>query len=1076
MAKPVVGCPRVFSNLCLVPKKGSQKGTQQLYSEQASELECKSLLGGHCRKHVVLLWYEAVTRYILRGCCLILINVDSRCLGLIYGCDALHIEGVLSVQSTSRGAESLSKFRALRGCRKESDLPDIYTIDLLAGLSLVRCTAQNTPFQYHLDIRGSEVLYRLEWNVSQDQKRLAFRTCLKSDRLREVSVLGVGFGPYDEPSNLDLVMTMIPYENTPVFVYVLLKTLRQPTTGFALLGAHQNIRLTETWGLRLPDEPQKGRNRSWAAEEFSATLRKTLIIRLLKTLRHPTTGFVHLRAHQVSTVPVNLMFYLNPNWTDFDIYTSFAYRTNFDGDSPETQTLIIRLLKTLRHPTTGFVHLRAHQVSTVPVNLMFYLNPNWTDFDIYTSFAYRTNFDGDSHETQFLVLFKREGELTQWLQNEFTERKVRGSNPTSAFRFPLSRLEQPGSIPWTFITTRGHIVNADQHNPALTVSHRLMMQKGFTDDERVIQLESAVKHDNSGFYWETPDRNRFCFGFERQALSCSRHGYSIDAIRSNMFTCSDVKIQLRPPCASGVVVTRSFKPRHSQGCKQMISSNMSETPVQCFPHFDQTTRLFLFHQFDTLRKLREFYSSRGPRFTAWLHRSSKLQNEFEGFWLGDKKVQFSSIPHSLTRVQLIKSPLEQELRETYKGSRNFELTVNEVEIPKEETTYWCKTDRLPQFHTKQHIIRFEPVLSESSKGFVHHMEVFLCTGPNRVAEYNGPCNSEAKPMGLRQCRQVIAAWAVGATGLSMPKEAGIAIGGTGGIQDVVLEIHYANMHQVQGTIWLANLLIERSVVQTRPLPPDFPCLGLDNLAVSQPSYFLRVAWQLGPGKGATAERSFTRIVDNSGFRFFLTSQLHTFDVGVIELGLVYSPRNSIPPGQKKFSLSGYCDNRCTDLALPAQGITVFASQLHTHGTGWKVATYHLRNGRRLADLNRDDHYSPHYQEIRLLQKPVRVYQGDSLVTKCTYDTTRLSVVTFGGISHKDEMCLNYIFYYPKTDLELCKSEVSQPELDEFLQQMLKCKSIRCKCTLNPPSKSDFPILTIEHRLTKRNVEITLGVR
>ncbi|KER23902.1 hypothetical protein T265_08321 [Opisthorchis viverrini] len=30
--------------------------------------------------------------------------------------------------------------------------------------------------------------------------------------------------------------------------------------------------LTETRGLRLPDEPQEGRNRSWAVEEFSATL------------------------------------------------------------------------------------------------------------------------------------------------------------------------------------------------------------------------------------------------------------------------------------------------------------------------------------------------------------------------------------------------------------------------------------------------------------------------------------------------------------------------------------------------------------------------------------------------------------------------------------------------------------------------------------------------------------------------------------------------------------------------------------------------------------------------------------
>ncbi|KER27614.1 hypothetical protein T265_05338 [Opisthorchis viverrini] len=31
-------------------------------------------------------------------------------------------------------------------------------------------------------------------------------------------------------------------------------------------------RLPETRGLRLPDEPQEGRNRSWAVEEFSATL------------------------------------------------------------------------------------------------------------------------------------------------------------------------------------------------------------------------------------------------------------------------------------------------------------------------------------------------------------------------------------------------------------------------------------------------------------------------------------------------------------------------------------------------------------------------------------------------------------------------------------------------------------------------------------------------------------------------------------------------------------------------------------------------------------------------------------
>ncbi|KAG5444023.1 hypothetical protein CSKR_106202 [Clonorchis sinensis] len=38
------------------------------------------------------------------------------------------------------------------------------------------------------------------------------------------------------------------------------------------------------------------------------------------------------------------------------------------------------------------------------------------------------------------------GIVPKWLEREFTERKDRGSNPTSASRLPLSRLRQPGSV------------------------------------------------------------------------------------------------------------------------------------------------------------------------------------------------------------------------------------------------------------------------------------------------------------------------------------------------------------------------------------------------------------------------------------------------------------------------------------------------------------------------------------------------------------------------------------------------------------------------------------------------------
>ena len=58
--------------------------------------------------------------------------------------------------------------------------------------------------------------------------------------------------------------------------------------------------------------------------------------------------------------------------------------------------------------------------------------------------------------------------------------------------------------------------------------------------------------------------------------------------------------------------------------------------------------------------------------------------------------------------------------------------------------------------------------------------------------------------------------------------------------------------------------------------------------------------------------------------------------------------------------------------LPEGGIKVFASQLHTHLTGKRAYTKHYRNGVELPELVRDNHYSPHYQEMRKLQRWVHV--------------------------------------------------------------------------------------------------------
>ncbi|KAG5443258.1 hypothetical protein CSKR_111046 [Clonorchis sinensis] len=64
-------------------------------------------------------------------------------------------------------------------------------------------------------------------------------------------------------------------------------------------------------------------------------------------------------------------------------------------------------------------------------------------------------------ETSLLVRFGRDGGMARWpkwLEREFTARKVRGSNPTSASRLLLSRLEQPGSIPALVLSSGGMVV------------------------------------------------------------------------------------------------------------------------------------------------------------------------------------------------------------------------------------------------------------------------------------------------------------------------------------------------------------------------------------------------------------------------------------------------------------------------------------------------------------------------------------------------------------------------------------------------------------------------------------------
>ncbi|XP_044766667.1 tyramine beta-hydroxylase [Coccinella septempunctata] len=382
-----------------------------------------------------------------------------------------------------------------------------------------------------------------------------------------------------------------------------------------------------------------------------------------------------------------------------------------------------------------------------------------------------------------------------------------------------------------------------------------------------------------------------------------------------------------------------------------------------------TTKFTFTRKFDTCDE-HDYIIEEGTTHIVWLRGRGPLPS-VEGFNLRN----ISKQNEGMIRVSLLKNINVSELPPYV---MHYDVVVDKVRVPAEETTYWCSVRKLPtRFKKKHHIYQFESHIQKSSEGVVHHMEVFHCFAPANVEIplYDGSCFASERPPETNVCKRVLAAWAMGAGPFTYPEEASLPFGGSDFNQYIMLEIHYNNPELISG------------------------------------------------------------LVDSSGIRLYVSDVLKDMDAGIMELGLEYTDKMAIPPKLNQFPLFGYCVSECTAVGLPQRGITIFGSQLHTHLTGAKIATRHFRNGRELPLLNYDNHYSTHFQEIRRLKSPVTVLPGDALITRCDYNTEERDNITLGGFAISDEMCVNYIHYFPATSLEVCKSSISDQALQTYFRYM-----------------------------------------
>lgn len=319
---------------------------------------------------------------------------------------------------------------------------------------------------------------------------------------------------------------------------------------------------------------------------------------------------------------------------------------------------------------------------------------------------------------------------------------------------------------------------------------------------------------------------------------------------------------------------------------------------------------------------------------------------------------------------------------------SWEVRFGDYTIPSSATTYSCQAFNLQNSmqNTARHIVAFRPKIQESTAAHVHHIVIHSCTDGQFTQHHATPRVCDDQTFGDRRqsCSSIIYAWAVGMGDLILPTEAGIRMGGANGVKHILVEIHYDNPQQL------------------------------------------------------------SNVVDRSGVEMFYVNTLRTHDAGVLWVGdptvsmsqqhTTPYPVGNLPGSTGSVHRQATCPGDCT--AHFTSDITVFASFLHMHNYGQTIVSDHYgSNGQKVRTLNRIDFWDNGFQQFTPIG-PYTVSAGDSIQTHCVFNTAQQSTTVQFGSSTEQEMCMEFIMYYPaqqrgNAPLEMCGMRASSSAVDSL---------------------------------------------
>ncbi|KAG5441345.1 hypothetical protein CSKR_103221 [Clonorchis sinensis] len=388
--------------------------------------------------------------------------------------------------------------------------------------------------------------------------------------------------------------------------------------------------------------------------------------------------------------------------------------------------------------------------------------------------------------------------MAQWLEREFTNRKVRGSNPTSASRL-LSRLRQPGNIPALVLPSGGMAV---RHREKPAAKRFLFLTHSILDSG----LEARW------FKWlerELIDRKvRGSSPTSASRLLLSRLGQS-GRIPALVLPSGGMAVRHRKAvtpfrCLAAMPPEGSTRAGILPGCPS-LDRGSREAEVGFEPRTFRSSQIRE-NQAGFRYGLSCFdYIFTGSEMAPWLE-CEFTNRKVRATW------QYPS-PHTSSCFLRVAWQLGTE--------RMLQLNDFFIYSPCDKSSSCVALSDDHRLQARRSLVRTQ----------LHHFDC-SCLDLNTLAISQPSC-----------LLRVV--WQLGTGSVLQLNDRSLMT--LFKLQSkAILGHQHEEHHRTCMQCWMsANLLTGRSVVRTRLLPLDFPCLGLGNLTVSQPSYNLRVAWQLG---------------------------------------------------------------------------------------------------------------------------------------------------------------------------------------------------------------------------------------